>query len=148
MEHQIMKEPIIYEITNYVKAQSRNKIVFHSQDISDIVPVNLGLRISETIYSFSKSEKISLMVKAELEKILNAAYSQHSLFGRYLSIDNVGILFEPKLRMDFSKLLDSYSQNNVLFVEWKGDIDSENLYFLTKENGIKINIKNLSHIAI
>jgi hypothetical protein len=70
------------------------------------------------------------------------------VFGRYLSIENIGVLFEPELKLDFASLLDSYSQNNVLFVKWEGEIDAENIYFLTKEKGIKKNIKNLSHIVI
>jgi len=89
-----------------------------------------------------------MRVSSELDRILNAAISNHDLFGKYLSIENLGILFEPELKIDFNRLLDSYSQNNALFVKWDGEIDSENIYFLTKENGIKINIKNVSHIAI
>jgi hypothetical protein len=89
-----------------------------------------------------------MKVSSELDRILNSAISNHDLFGDYLSIDNLGILFEPELKIDFNRLLDRYSQNNVLFVKWDGDMDAESIYFLTKENGIKINIKNLSYIVL
>mgnify|MGYP001465387391 FL=1 len=143
-----MNYPIINTITDYIQSQARNKVIFHSQDLSDLITVNVGLRISENIYNFKEPGRISMRVSSELDRILNAAISNHDLFGKYLSIENLGILFEPELKIDFNRLLDSYSQNNALFVKWDGEIDSENIYFLTKENGIKINIKNVSHIAI
>ena len=143
-----MNTPIVNNITEYIKSQSRNKIIFHSQDISDLESVNIGLQISESIYNFKEPGRISMKVSSDLSEILNASISHHEVFGRYLSIENLGILFEPEMKLDFTRLLDSYSQNNVLFVKWDGEIDADNIYFLTKENGIKINIKNLSHIVI
>jgi hypothetical protein len=143
-----MSKPINQPITDYIKSQSRNKIIFYSQDISALQSVNVGLRISESIYNLNEQGRIAMRVLSELDGILNAAISQHDVFGRYLSIENIGVLFEPELKLNFASLLDSYSQNNVLFVKWEGEIDAENIYFLTKEKGIKKNIKNLSHIVI
>lgn len=143
-----MSKPINQTITDYIKSQSRNKIIFHVQDFSDFESVNIGLRISESIYNLDEPGRIAMRVLSELDGILNAAISQNEVFGTYLSIENIGVLFEPELKLDFAGLLDRYSQNNVLFVKWNGEIDTNNIYFLTKENGIKIDIKNLSHIAI
>lgn len=143
-----MSKPISQTIIDYIKSQSRNKIIFYSQDISTLQSVNIGLRISESIYNLNEPRRIAMRVLSELDGILNTAISQHDVFGSYLSIKNLGILFESELKIDFARLLDSYSQNNVLFVKWDGEIDAENIYFLSKENGIKINIKNLSHIVI
>lgn len=143
-----MNQPIINAITDYIKSQARNKIIFHSQDLSELESVNIGLRISESIYNFTEPGRTPMRVSSELDRILHAAISNHDLFGKYLSIENLGVLFEPELKIDFNRLLDSYSQNNALFVKWEGELDAENIYFLTKENGIKINIKNVSHIAL
>jgi hypothetical protein len=143
-----MSKPINQAITDYIKSQSRNKIIFYSQDISALQSVNVGLRLSESIYNLNEPGRIAMRVLSELDGILNAAISQHDVFRRYLSIENIGVLFEPEMKLDFASLLDSYSQNNVLFVKWEGEIDAENIYFLTKEKGIKKNIKNLSHIVI
>jgi hypothetical protein len=135
-------------IVEYIKSQSRNKVIFHSKDISNLESVNIGLRISESIYNFKEPGRISMRVSSEVNDILNASISHHEVFGKYLSIKNFGILFEPELKIDFARLLDCFSQNNVFFVNCEGEIDTDNFYFLTKENGIKINIKNLSHIVI
>jgi hypothetical protein len=143
-----MNSPIVNTVADYIKSQSRNKVVFHSQHISDLESVNIGQRISESIYNFKEPGRIAMRVSSELNDILNTSISHHEVFGRYLSIENLGILFEPELKIDFARLLNSFSQNNVLFVKWDGEIDADNIYFQTKENGIKINIKNLSLIAI
>lgn len=84
---------------------------------------------------------MAMRVSSELDRILNTAISYHNLFGSYLWIENIGVLFEPELKLDFTRMLDSYSQNNLLLVKWEGEIVSDNTYFLTKENGIKTNIK-------
>lgn len=143
-----MNKPTLRTVTEFIKSQSRNKVIIHSQGISDLESVNVGVRISESIYNFKEPSRISMRVSSKLDDIFSASISLHDMFGRYLCIENLGILFEPKLKIDFARLLSSYSQNNVLFVKWEGEIDADNIYFLTKENGIQIQIKNLSHITI
>lgn len=143
-----MNIPIIDTIRSYANSQSRNKIVFHRNEIQDITTIDLGLSLANSIYNFQETSNVSMMVIAELSKILGSAVSQHQEFGKYLSVENTGILLEPALKIDFWRFLDSYSQNNLLFVKWEGEIDADNIYFLTKENGININIQNLSHIVL
>lgn len=54
---------------------------------------------------------------SELNNMLNAAISHHEVIGRYLSIENIGILFGPELKNDFLRLPDSFSQNNLVYVK-------------------------------
>lgn len=136
------------QIIEYIKSNARNKIIFHREEIPGIVPVNIGQLLSESIFNFKETSKIPMKVLIELDNIFNASLIEHDLYSKCLSIANLGILFEPGLKLDFFRLLDSYSQNNVLFVQWDGEMDSENLYFLTRGNGIKIHIKNISHIIL
>lgn len=55
--------------------------------------------------------------------MLNAAISHHEVIGRYLSIESIGILFGPELKTVFLRLPDSFSQNNLLYVKWDGEIE-------------------------
>lgn len=143
-----MNNAIIDTIRSYANSQSRNKIVFHRNEIPDITTIDLGLNLATSIYNFQETGKVSMIVTAELSKILSSAVRQHQEFGKYLSVENPGILLEPALKIDFRRFLDSYSQNNLLFVKWEGETDADNIYFLTKERGININIQNLSHIVL
>ncbi len=143
-----MNHPANNHITEYLASQSRNKIVFFSENIPGIEPINIGFLLSEAIFNLKEADKISLRANQALETILHNATHNHPLYRKILAIENIGILFEPELKTDFTLLLDRYSQNNALFVHWRGEIDREHLYFLTNEHGIKINIKNLSHIVL
>lgn len=143
-----MDSIITNKITTYLNSQSRNKIVFYKNSIDGVNDIDLGVMLSQALYNLSDLTKLPMKVSYELEKLLNAATIVHEFFGRTLAISNLGILFEPELKVDFRSLLEKFSNTNVLFVKWEGETDNENLYFLTKEKGIKTNIKNLSHIAL
>lgn len=143
-----MNNQLIDKIFDYLKVLSRNRIIFHSEEIEGLVSIDMGQKVSDAMYLLRNADKIHLRISMEIDSILNASIYQHPLWGKCLSIKNLGILFEPELKIDFVRLLDSFSQNNVLFIKWEGEFDTENVYFLTTENGIKINIKNLSHIVI
>lgn len=136
------------EILSFLKTQSRNKIVFYRNSINDITEIDLGTELSQVLFNLNDLTKLPMKVSLELENMLNTATIDHEIYGRTLAITNLGILFEPELKVDFNNLLEKYSNTNVFFVKWEGAIDNENLYFLSKEKGIKININKLSHIAI
>lgn len=136
---------IIYK---YLNSQSRNKIVFFRNNIPDIEILNLGKELSNKINGLEIDNKISLKALLLINEILNESYIDHSDFGKYLAIENIGILLEPELKIDFVQLLNKHSSSYILFVKWDGEIENETLFFKTKERGLKIDIKNLSHITI
>ena len=124
------------EILSFLKTQSRNKVVFYRESIIEITAIDLGIELSQVIFNLNDLTKLPMKVSKELEKIMNTAIIEHVIFGRSLAISNLGILFEPELKVDFTNLLEKYSNTNALFVKWEGEIDNENLYFLSKEKGI------------
>lgn len=143
-----MNSPLYEGISSYIDSYPRNKIIFYKESIPDITPTDVGKLLSQALFNFKDEKRLPMRATMELEKILNKAVFDHPRFGKVLAIANLGILFETELKQDFNNIIDSYSKNNTLFVEWKGEIDNNTLYFLTKENGIKININNISHIAL
>ena len=136
------------ELLSFLKTQSRNKIVFYRNSINDVPEIDLGTELSQVLFNLNDLTKLPMKVSLELENMLNTATIDHEIYGRTLAISNLGILFEPELKVDINNILEKYYNTNVLFVKWEGAIDNENLYFLSKEKGIKININKLSHIAI
>ena len=136
------------EILSFLKTQSRNKVVFYKDSIIDITTIDLGTELSQALFNLNDLTKLPMKVSYELEKIINKAIIEHPIFGGLIAISNLGIMFEPELKVDFTNFLEKYSNTKTLFVKWEGAIDNENLYFLSKDKGIKININKLSHIAI
>ena len=131
----------------YTKSLSRNKIIIHRDPIHDLFTINVGKELAILFEKLLGDRNISFKAKQEMADLFKSAIYEHSEFGKILSLSNLGILFEPELKIDFNYVLDKYSTENRLFIQWEGEIENNHLYFLSKE-GIKINIENLSHIII
>jgi len=137
-----------HQILSYVNTQSRNKIVIHKSELQNIHSLDIGCILAEKIQNIPNKKHLSLKVKNKLDDILSNVIANNDLYGKTLSIKNLGILFEPDLKIDFLALIDNYSQNNILFIQWDGEIEKNKLFFLSRSNGKEINIKNLSHIVL
>ena len=135
-------------IQKYLSFQSRNKLVIQKHNLDIVETINVGSLVAEAISNFLDDKKLSLKVTNIIEEIFEVSKVKHQDLGRILAIKNLGILFEPELKIDFLSLIDKYSRTNALFIQWEGEIENNTLYFLSKQKGQKINIKNLSHIAI
>lgn len=120
----------------------------HRTEIEDIAPIDVGVKLSQAISSLQETSKFALKAKAIIDDILTSSIFTHKIYGKILALNNIGILLEPDLKLDFTSLLDKFSRDNTLFLHWEGEIIDGSLYFLSKENGIKIDIKKLSYIAI
>jgi hypothetical protein len=132
----------------YLSSQSRNKIVILTAPLNGIIPFDIGVMISRAIELLTDDKRISLKFNDILDDIFNSLIIESEKYGKILSIKNLGILFERDLKIDVLHLFDKYSRTNTLFIQWEGEIENNTLYFLSKQKGQKINIKNLSHIAI
>lgn len=136
------------KIEKYLKIQSRNKIVFYKQYVLGVEAIDVGKKLSHEIKSIASDAKIGMKSLIIMDELFTSSFLDNSEYGKYLAIHNLGILFEPELKADFTQILDKYSSSNILFVKWEGEIENGILYFLSKEKGQQINIKNLSHIVI
>jgi len=129
-------------------SHSRNNIVICKNENPNIEFLDLGKEISLNISSFLSETKVGLKSILMVEELLHSSIIEDTILGKCLAIKNLGILFESELKIDFVQMLNKYSSSNTLFVKWDGEIEDGILYFLTKEKGQKIDIKNLSHIVI
>ena len=132
----------------YLSSQSRNKIVIFTAPLNGIIPFDIGVMISRTIATLTDDKRLSLKVTGVLDDIFNSLIIESEKYGKILPIKNLGILFEGDLKIDVLQLFDKYSRTNTLFIQWDGEIENNTLYFLSKYKGQKIDIKNLSYIAI
>ncbi|MCF0185851.1 MAG: hypothetical protein HUJ98_05115 [Bacteroidaceae bacterium] len=87
-------------------------------------------------------------VADELARLFRDNKECHPELGDYLRICNLGILFEPKLGINIRQLLQNFSRNTLTIIKWEGDYDDNYLYFLTKEDGLKIDLTNTNHIYL
>lgn len=139
-----MKEKIL----TFLKGSSRNKLIISFEELPGIHYLNIGEVLSEFLNSLNVDSWHPLKIKDELHKILAESIERNSEFGEILSIKNLGILLEEELQIDFLHFLEQYSLQTPLFLCWNGDSDENTLFFISKEKGKKLSIKNLSYIKI
>lgn len=132
----------------YLSSQSRNKIVIFTAPLNEIIPFDIGVMISKKIATLTDDKRLALKVTEVLDNIFNSLIIESEKYRKILPIKNLGILFEPELKIDVLQLFDKHSRTNTLFIQWDGEIENNTLYFLSKYKGQKIDIKNLSYIAI
>ena len=139
---------IMTKIPSFINSQARNKLVIHDKEVFGLEYLDVGRSLANKIKSITSDTRLGMKSINLIEEIFSDAKKESDLYGRYLAIYNLGILFENDLKIDFIHLLTKYSFTETLFVKWEGEIEDGILYFLTKEKGQKIDIKNLSHIVI
>jgi hypothetical protein len=135
-------------ILTYLRGSSRNKLIISFEELTGIHYLNIGEVLSEFLNSRNDDTWHPIKIKDELHKILAESIEQNSEFGEILSIKNVGILLEEELQIDFLHFLEQYSLQTPLFLCWNGESDENTLFFISKEKGKKLSIKNLSYIKI
>ena len=133
-------------IHEFLGSGSRHKLIVCSTELDGLSYTDIGKSLSLKIKSESTASKISLIAQSELEKIMNDSTREHSDLGAYIAIKNLGILLEPNLKLDITAFFTRYSTSNPLFIQWEGDLKQNKLHFLTAENGVTINLDNISHI--
>lgn len=102
------------EIDIYVQQNTRNKIVFCTNSIDDIDFVDAGYRLAMAIQSGEDATSAVSM--------LFGSSVQHPTIGNYLALKNIGILFEPELKLNLRDILLSYSKNQCLIIQADSDL--------------------------
>lgn len=125
---------------------SSSNLIF-IRDLKKIAPlaINIGMELSKELKGLEKETKLPLIANDKLHEIIEKNEFHSDVFGTGYAFKNIGILFEPQLKIDFKALCKKYSRDSYLFIEHKGDIDNENLYFLTRDAGIKIDLSDLNY---
>lgn len=130
------------EVIDFVKRKPRERLVFTAK-LSD--GLDLGKTLSQKISSELDNPRLSLKVKDVLDKLLWNSVKDVENLGECIMIRNVGILFEDELKINIEHFLKKYSTDNTLIIEWPGELDQDKLYFLSKEKGLKVDLKNITH---
>lgn len=147
IRNNMITQEVIDKIGLFISTNPTHKLIIHNEEI-DVNYLNVGQSLSTVIKELKLSKHIVLEVKSKLEEQLNAATYIHPVLGEILAIENLGILFERDLKINFNSILVSHSRNKILLVKWEGIIDENILYFTSKKSGIKTDIKHLNYLNI
>ena len=132
----------------FINNQPRNKLVIHSKKLEGLKYCDIGLELSEFLKNKLDDTKIALKSMFFIDDLLTKQIDTDPNYGLYIAIKNTAIMLEPELKIDLRQILDKYSRTNTMFLLWEGKTENNSLYFLSIDKGIKINLKDLSHIMI
>ncbi|WP_118194774.1 hypothetical protein [Albibacterium indicum] len=137
------------KIVSFLNLIPRNRLIISTDffDTEKVNWMNIGKLLAHELGNTDKS-KIVFRINQLLDDVIVKNKIQHKEFGETIAIENIGLLLEPELKFNVEKFLSDYSQNNTLILKWEGEIDTNQLYFLTKNDNHKIDLNNISHIVI
>lgn len=135
-------------IFSFINSSSRNKLIILKEDSQrSLNCINIGKLLAMELKNIDK-KNIVFKINQLLDDVIVKNKIQHKEFGETIAIENIGLLLEPELKFNLEKFLSDYSQNNTLIIKWEGEIDDNQLYFLTINDNHKIDLNNISHIVI
>ena len=129
-------------IIEFLDTTPNNKIVFCNQSEDAI---DLGKELSNQIKSHLEHKRLSMKTKDLIDELIQSNIKSSDEIGKHITIKNLGILFEPELKINFEHFLKAYSSDITLIIQWAGEISSNHLFFLSKEKGLKADLKNLTY---
>lgn len=130
----------------FIGSPSRNHIVFSNGRLDHLQYLDVGLELSTGIEDILSDRRLSM----KSQDILNRLFSDHtissSVYGSYLAIENLGILFEPLLKFDLMALLNKWSQNILLVINMgKGSITNDVYYLVDGETKFTIDLHTFNY---
>jgi hypothetical protein len=122
------------------------KLVLSNKELQGISYVDVGKLFSEKLQTeFSEDKFFAIKARERLVEIFNRSRITHESLGSYLALKNLGILFEPELKMNFIEFILSNTRDSVLILKWPGEIEANRIYFLSKANGIPVGLENINY---
>lgn len=98
------------EIASYAMQGLRNKIVLCKERIEDLKYLNVGC-------FFARLLRAGELPDSAIRELLSSSVEEDKDIGRYLALCNIGILWEPELKLDIGNLLDGYSKDQCLIIQ-------------------------------
>ena len=128
----------LHGISKYIVQNTRNRIVFTDFIIDELEFVNVGISVAQALTQCRESNPSDIVADVLSKTIANPT------IGNYLALDNIGILFEPELKLDVRSLLDSYSKNQTLIIRTDAMIVDNTFHFLCPNDNVSIDLSGLS----
>lgn len=135
-------------LNNFLKIESRNKVIIHNKLFNNVKYLDIGLCLSEFLVDKLTDKNIGMISKEFIDNLISEYCFVHPTFGKIIALKNIGILLEENLKLNFVNFLELHSKSLPLFIEWKGEYNNKKLYFLKLSSGLKFDISQINHLFI
>lgn len=132
-------------IDDYLKLNPRHKLVFTQNEPDGFVFTNLGFEMAAKLNGQTLP---SVVATGAFESVVTKGIQVHTEYGKYMAIKNIGILFEPSLRLNVRMLFESISHDSLLLVCSDGIVQNDTFFFMNSTEGFGISLSGLSYLVI
>lgn len=134
-------------LKQYIPTGTRHKLLFTSHHAEGMNFVDVGALLARAIESSLSNRHLSFVAEEELEKIIKANVCHSSEIGDYIAICNIGILFEPALRLDLHAKFSIWSKAYVLIVDSAEGTIQKDIFYLAgdTDSSYRINLSDISY---
>lgn len=126
-----------------IASPGRNKLVLCHELDDSLHFVNVGLELSRSI-----NDSIESINHMDAVKSVLAQTRHDDTIGEYLALTNIGILFEPELKLNMRTLLDNYSLNQTLIIQSQYEVVNNVFYFIDSSSSAAIDLSGLAYFTL
>ena len=83
-----------------------------------------------------------------IRKMIRQHTHEHSDYGRYVALSNIGILFEPALAFNLETIIEQTSKDELLIIQAKGCVANERFFFLSQQDDLSFSLKDLTYTIV
>jgi hypothetical protein len=134
-------------ILPYINEFPRNRIVISNHALRGFDYINVGYELARLAQKY-EFEDSGYRLVTEFENMIRNSVSQLEPFGNVIALENIGFLLDERLNFSLRSFLERNSQNQLIVLNWNGEIENNEMCFLTRESGIRIDLKRLNYLRI
>ena len=123
---------MVDRLLEFIHSPSRNHLILSNGCLDGLKHTDVGFEVSCFIEDIIGDRHLSMRVQDYINKLFREHIFLSNDLGQYLAVTNVGILFEPLLKLDVEALFGRWSQNNTLFLDIGKGYVTDNRYYLTQ----------------
>ena len=132
-------------INDFINQNPKYKLIFTKNEIDGLVFTDMGYEMAALLKG---QPSPSVVATVTFDSVAAKGMNPHPVYGRYLAIKNIGILFEPALRLNIRMLFESISHDTLLVVCSDGVIKNDYYYFNEHTEDYGVPVSGLSYLVI
>ena len=129
----------------FLSQNPKYKLVFTKGEQADFMFIDLGYEMSSRLFD---QPSPSVAATSTFESVVAKGMQTHPRYGKYLAMKNIGILFEPALKLNVRMLFESISHDTLLVVCSDGVIQNETFHFDDSTEDLNVDLSGLSFFVI
>ena len=136
------------ELMTYLSKDPKYKLVFDLSSSLDVESVDTGSFLAGALQWEIENRNLNMYASDSFRKMISQHAQDHSKYGWYAAIRNIGILFEPALSLNLETIVELISKDILLIIQAEGVVENDRFYFLSQQYNLSIDLSHLTYTII